>query len=123
MRRLRINTVRVALVLATLALYAPRGLMPEGFMPGMDHAGRPLLVFCDPELRAAFGGHVHTHGHGRAGSDLCPFGMSGGAALIAVAATASTFTDNSDSIVPAACAPLIGRRTSAAHGARAPPVA
>ena len=125
MRRLRINTLRVALLLATLALYAPRGLLPEGFMPGMDHAGRPRLVFCDPDLRAVFGGHVHTHGHshGHAGSDLCPFGMSGGAALLAVVATSDTFADISTAVASPAVTPASGRRANAAHGARAPPVA
>jgi hypothetical protein len=72
-----------AVLLAALALALPRLLVPPGFMPGMDHAGHAILVFCDPSLRAAFSGHVHSHTEEHADGGACPFGMSGGPALLA----------------------------------------
>ncbi|HZF14849.1 MAG TPA: hypothetical protein VE046_02805 [Steroidobacteraceae bacterium] len=113
-----------SLLLAT-ALALPRLLLPPGFMPGADHAGHWRLVFCDPVLRAASSGHVHSqgHGHDHGASEACPFGMSGGPALLAAqapaAARGSMFRSvqvNSDSV-------FAHTRHISANGARAPPLA
>ena len=120
---LRNLSLRTALLLAALALYAPRGLMPPGFMPGTNHAGRTILMFCDPALRTAFGGHVHTHGHDAAGGDFCPFGMSGGPALLADIRVANATAGVVERAPLTSHAPHFTTRPLSANRARAPPVA
>jgi len=111
-----------AVLLAALALALPRLLVPPGFMPGSDHSGRFTLIFCDPVLRAAFSGHVHSHGHDHSGGEACPFGMSGGPALLPAFAAAIVPVEGPKlAALPAAQA---FQSTSLVHdyGARAPPM-
>lgn len=109
-----------AIWLAVLALALPRMMMPAGFMPAQTHEGRFTLIFCDPALRAAFGGHVHTHGHEHGGND-CPFAMSGGPALLAQFSAAAAPISVVGELLPVETAPLHFTRFHSAYGARAPP--
>src|SRR5258705_7015235 len=110
-----------AVLLAALALALPRLLVPPGFMPGSDHAGRFTLVFCDPALRAAFSGHVHSHGHDHSGGDSCPFGMSGGPALLPALAAAVVPVEGASLNARPAAQSFQSTRQVHVYGARAPP--
>jgi hypothetical protein len=111
-----------ALLLAALALALPRLLVPPGFMPGTDHEGRWQLVFCDPALRAALGGHVHSHGHDHASGETCPFALSGGPAFLPVAVAAALPVETVAQLIARPTAHAIQDiRSDYAHGARAPP--
>lgn len=110
------------MLLAALALALPRLLLPPGFMPASDHAGRFTLVFCDPALRALFGGHVHSHGHDQAGGESCPFGMSGGPALLPAVATAAVPLEGVDAVAPLTAQSFQSSRQVHVYGARAPPL-
>ncbi|SRR5258705_4526690 len=122
MTTLRIReTNSAAVLLAVLALALPRLLLPPGFMPASDHAGRFTLVFCDPALRAVFGGHVHSHGHDQAGGESCPFGMSGGPALLPALAAAVVPVEGADLGAPLAAQPFHSACQVHVYGARAPP--
>ena len=111
-----------AVLVAALAFALPRLLLPPGFMPASDHDGHFTLVFCDPALRAVFGGHVHSHGHDQAGGESCPFGMSGGPALLPAFAAAVVPVDGA--ILDARPAAQSFRSSGPIHiyGARAPPL-
>lgn len=110
------------MLLAALAFALPRLLLPPGFMPASDHAGRFTLVFCDPALRAVFGGHIHSHGHDQAGSESCPFGMSGGPALTPAVTAAVVPVEAIVSGTPLAAQPFQSSREVHVYGARAPPL-
>ena len=110
-----------AVLLAALALALPRLLLPPGFMPASDHAGHFTLVFCDPALRAVFGGHVHSHGHDQAGGESCPFGMSGGPALLPVLAAAVVPVEGANLGAPPATQSFQSSSQVHVYGARAPP--
>lgn len=110
-----------AFAVLALALALPRILVPPGFMPGMDHDGRWTLVFCDPALRAAFSGHVHSHGHDHSGSEVCPFGMTGGPALLPQLALASSPAALVEHVAPVTAQRFSNSRFHSAYGARAPP--
>lgn len=111
------------LLLAT-ALALPRLLLPPGFMPGADHDGHWQLVFCDPALRAAFNGHVHSHGpgHDHNGNEACPFGMSGGPALLAAQPALAQPVPMLQSAAASTDIVFVRTRRVSAHGARAPPL-
>jgi hypothetical protein len=108
-------------VLLLLALALPRLLVPPGFMPGMDHGGHAILVFCDPALRAAFSGHVHSHTDEHADNGTCPFGMSGGPALLMQPQVARIHLHLVAIAEPAIPSQSTATRFVSAHGARAPP--
>jgi hypothetical protein len=110
-----------AVLLAALTLALPRLLLPPGFMPGSDHTGRFTLVFCDPALRAAFSGHVHSHGHDHAGGESCPFGMSGGPALLPAIAAAAVPVEGTTVSLRAAAQSFQSTGQVHVYGARAPP--
>jgi hypothetical protein len=113
---------RATLLLLALAFVLPRLMVPPGYMPGADPAGHWTLVFCDPALRAAIGSHVHSHGSRHAGGDTCPFGMTGGPALLPQVATASLCSEVHELTLVTTIAPATRTRSIAANGARAPPV-
>jgi len=112
------------LLLLATALALPRLLLPPGFMPGADHDGHWQLVFCDPALRAAFNGHVHSHGsgHDHGASEACPFGMSGGPALFAAQPALVQPVPTLQSTVASADSAFVRILHVSAHGARAPPL-
>ncbi|MGH8265615.1 MAG: DUF2946 family protein [Steroidobacteraceae bacterium] len=111
-----------AVLLAALALALPRLLLPPGFMPASDHAGRFTLVFCDPALRAVFGGHVHSHGHDQAGGESCPFGVSGGPALLPALSAAVVPVEGANLGTPPATQSFQSSGQVHVYGARAPPL-
>ena len=123
-----------------LSLVVPRLLVPMGYMPGTDAQGRPAMVVCDGEARAAFfdqggGSHVHDHGamghhdggemptspHEHRSRDTCPFGMSVGPADLPVVTVTGADLRLPLLVVPAASRPAASRPSIAAHGPRAPP--
>jgi hypothetical protein len=112
---------QATLLLLALAFALPRLLLPPGYMPGTDHSDHFALVFCDPALRAAFSGHIHSHGSEHASGDTCPFAMSGGPALLSEASSAHHRAETRDLAPATVFTPALRTRSIAANGARAPP--
>ena len=127
--------------LLALSLIAPRLLVPMGYMPGTDAHGRPAIVFCDEEARAAFYGeserHAHAggsmmhehgghtpapaHNHHSPSHDACPFGMSVGPAEPAAVTISGPDSPPLFLLLPAIGAPTSRGPSVVAHGPRAPP--
>ena len=112
---------QATLLLLALAFALPRLLLPPGYMPGTDHSGHFALVFCDPTLRAAFSGHVHSHGSEHASGDTCPFAMSGGPALASEVLTTHLRAETREFAPAAVFTPAVRTHSIGANGARAPP--
>jgi Protein of unknown function (DUF2946) len=137
---MHIRTPRGGAVLLAACLVAPRLLVPMGYMPGTDAQGRPALVFCDDEARAAFAGHPEHHahhhvtgaehggpqprpGHEHHATYSCPFGIGVGPPALAAPVLTVAFRVDWLPASPPAAVPVDRAPSVAANGPRAPPSA